>query len=157
MTSRRRLLILTSIAVASVAAAGTVGARFVTTDASSTPRQSPIAAVQQIPDRVAVGDGAGNFVGYVDADLVRPTDPAGIAQKVTPEALVPVTDASGRQVGYFAFDYGFVSSSEAAAPGFDIVKARIARSGGCMDAIGFSKPSDYGVPACPAAGSGDSP
>ena len=159
MTPHRRVLVLGSIVVASAAAVtiGVVGARPGTADSSGAQRPTPIAAVQRLPGRTAVGDEAGNFVGYVDDSLIHPTDPAAIAQKVTPEALIPVTDSTGRQVGYVAFDYGFVSGAEAGAPGFDIVKARIARNGGCMDAIGFTKPSDYGVPTCPAVGGVDSP
>lgn len=104
------------------------------------------------PGFTTIGDAAGKPVGWARSDLLTPTqmDQAEYRTFVTPDRLIPVTGPNGSLVGYVAYDYGFVPLAQAQAPGFDIVKARIARNGGCMDRIGVHDPSEYGVPACVA-------
>lgn len=93
-----------------------------------------------------VADQHGNPVGYAKTSLIEPAD----ARTSSPTTLIPVTDDSDHLVGYVAFDYGFVPLVEAEAPGFDIVKARVARYG-CMDRIGTHDPSEYGARDCKSA------
>ncbi len=85
---------------------------------------------------VAVGNEAGQFVGYVHRRDFEVTTIADYNARVNAKTLWKVTDYDGNLVGYVAPDVPFIPLSAAAAPGFDIEKVRAARNGGCEDQIG---------------------
>jgi hypothetical protein len=61
--------------------------------------------------------------------------------------MLPVVDANGTTVGYWAYAVGFVPKDVADQPGFDIEDYRANRYGGCEPPIGNAEGEKY--PLCP--------
>lgn len=107
----------------------------------------PTARLPQVEGMTIIDDSRGNNVGYVPTDEVLPKSIEAVNQ-LNARTMIPVTDAAGTRVGYYAFVVGFIPLATADAPGFDVEKVIADSQGGCEPPIGNPNFKEE-FPTCP--------